>query len=134
MNKVIASGYIANEPKYTVRHEFRETMLRALLIEDEGGTIIPLVFFNWSAERARKKFEKGSHVMVEGRIAGGFYKDETGAMRYQNYLVVNDFSCTLDDAEEQQLEDAINFGAADTKFPLDVTDFEDMIQVLSLKR
>lgn len=133
MNKYIVSGVIVNDPKYTVRHEFRETMLRAILMEDEYEVLIPLVFYNWSAERARRMIEKGMRVIVEGKIAGGTYIDENSATKYQNYLVVKDFSCTLEDTEQEQVDKASDFFPANKKFPLDVTDFEDMIQYMSQK-
>lgn len=123
MNRSILSGHIANDPKYTVKHEYRETVLRAILVVDGMAAIVPLVFFDWCAERARRELKKNAHVVVEGSIEGRPYVDDFGARRYQHFLEVTEFSCTLSEDGEQE-----NQEHRDKRFPLDVTDFEDIIK------
>lgn len=131
MNRSILSGQIANNPKYTVKYEYRETMLRAILIVDgTEPTIVPLVFFDWCAERARKELKKNMHVIVEGSIEGRPYIDDFGARKYQHFFEVSDFSCTLSDKEGQGEKKQALQKHENKRFPLDVTDFEDIIKYM----
>lgn len=123
MNNVIISGYIVNEPKYTVGQEYKETMLRAILLEEDDAIVVPLVFQNWMADRASKSLQKDMRVYIEGKMEGSTFSDETGAMRYQNYLIVSNFSCSSPAGIKSKVAPMEN-----KKFPLDVTDFEDMLQ------
>lgn len=122
MNNVIISGCIANEPKYTVGQEYKETMLRAIMIEEDNAIVVPLVFRDWLADRASKSLQKDMRVQIEGKMEGSTYIDETGAMRYQNYLMVSDFICAFPTNIKGKAQTISN-----KKFPLDVTDLEDML-------
>lgn len=122
MNNVIISGCIANEPKYTVGQEYKETMLRAIMIEEDNAIVVPLVFCDWLADRASKSLQKDMRVQIEGKMEGSTYIDETGAMRYQNYLMVSDFVCSFPANIKGNAQTISN-----KKFPLDVTDLEDML-------
>lgn len=132
MNRSILSGYIANDPKYTVKHEHRETMLRAILIaDDDMATIVPLVFFDWCAERARRKLKKNAHVVVDGKFEGRPYVDDFGARSYQHFLEVDDFSCTLSEDGDCNTKKQETQKCRDERFPLDVTDLEDIIKCVN---
>lgn len=134
MNRSILSGHIANDPKYTVKHEHRETVLRAILVVDGMAAIVPLVFFDWCAERARRELKKNAHVVVEGSIEGRSYVDDFGARNYQHFLEVTDFSCTLSEDGGWNAKKQEDPECRDKRFPLDVTDFEDIIKcVLEMK-
>lgn len=136
MNQVILSGSVVNEPKYAMFASQQRTVLRALLLSEgsvpEEQALVPLVFFDAYAERARREVQKGSRIIAYGYIAGSPYEDESGAKNYQHFLVVTTFQAVNLDISQKSGEKAsecVIMGAGH-RLPLDVSDFEDIIQFL----
>lgn len=133
MNQCILRGVVANEPKYGLVDGNMESILRAImLVEDNSAAeqiAVPLVFYDWYAEQAKKLIKQGMRILVHGQIDGRMYEDEVGAKHYQHFLVVTEFSVaeiTVKGDKTATLRPEI-----DKRFPLDVSDFEDMISIVN---
>lgn len=52
-----------------------------------------VVAWGTSAERAEKQLQKGSHVLIEGKLVHRSYEDKQGATKYISEVQVQNFEC-----------------------------------------
>lgn len=97
MNKVILSGKLVTEPKFSMICGNGLAVLSAIFAQerDEARTkklIIPIVFFGKYAVEAEKHLRCGMQFLIaDGSMEGNEYFDENNGRRYQNYVVVHKF-------------------------------------------
>lgn len=95
MNKVIAMGRLTRDPKISWNEENLCIARYALAVDrkyrkdgEQGADFISCVTFGKGAEFADKYFEKGTKILIEGRVQTGNYVRDDGIKVYTTEVVV----------------------------------------------
>jgi single-strand DNA-binding protein len=88
MNKVILVGNISTDIELKqVNNSFIAKFSIAINRQKDGVDFIPIVVWNKQAENIKKYCNKGSKILVEGRIQTRSYDDNNGSKRYVTEVV-----------------------------------------------
>lgn len=110
MNKVIFMGRLVADPEFSQTQggksvcKFRIAVDRAYSKDgqEKQSDFFQLVSFGKTAELVSKYFVKGKPILVEGRIQNNNYTDNAGVQHYQDQLIADNVSFTLNDPTRQQ--------------------------------
>lgn len=110
MNKVILMGRLVADPEFNQTQggksvcKFRIAVDRAFQkdSQEKQSDFFQLVSFGKAAEFVNKFFNKGKPIIVEGRIQNNNYTDKDGVQHYQDQIIADNVSFTLNDPTRQQ--------------------------------
>lgn len=110
MNKVIFMGRLVADPEFSQTQsgksvcKFRIAVDRAFQkdSQEKQSDFFHLVSFGKTAELVSKYFVKGKPIIVEGRIQNNNYTDKDGAQHYQDQIIADNVSFTLNDPTRTQ--------------------------------
>src|SRR5690625_3512790 len=98
VNIVQIAGFLGTKPEF---HQFNsgKSMARVSLAFNESykkdgeqvekTSWFTLVFWNELAEKAKELLDKGSHIIVHGKLSNHHYEDKDGNSRVTNQFRVN---------------------------------------------
>lgn len=110
MNKVILMGRLVADPEFNQTQggksvcKFRIAVDRAFQKDNQEkqSDFFQIVSFGKTAEFVSKFFIKGNPILVEGRIQNNNYTDKDGVQHYQDQIIADTVSFTLNDPTRQQ--------------------------------
>lgn len=110
MNKVIFMGRLVADPEFSQTQggksvcKFRIAVDRAYSKDgqEKQSDFFQLVSFGKTAEFVNRFFTKGKPILVEGRIQNNNYTDNDGVQHYQDQIIADNVSFTLNDPTRQQ--------------------------------
>lgn len=110
MNKVIFMGRLVAAPEFSQTQggksvcKFRIAVDRAYSKDgqEKQSDFFQLVSFGKTAEFVNRFFTKGKPILVEGRIQNNNYTDNDGVQHYQDQIIADNVSFTLNDPTRQQ--------------------------------
>lgn len=110
MNKVILMGRLVADPEFSQTQggksvcKFRIAVDRAYSKDgqEKQSDFFQLVSFGKTAEFVNRFFTKGKPILVEGRIQNNNYTDNDGVQHYQDQIIADNVSFTLNDPTRQQ--------------------------------
>jgi single-strand DNA-binding protein len=110
MNKVIFMGRLVANPEFSQTQsgksvcKFRIAVDRAFQTDsqEKQSDFFQLVSFGKTAEFVSKFFIKGKPILVEGRIQNNNYTDKDGVQHYQDQIIADNVSFTLNDPTRTQ--------------------------------
>lgn len=99
MNKVILMGRLARDPELRTTQSGRQMARMTIAVDrrisranaqpgQQTADFIGLVAWERTAEFAEKYLNKGSQILVEGRIQTGSYEAQDGTKRYTTDVIV----------------------------------------------
>lgn len=95
MNLCILKGNLTKQPelKYTTSNTAvaKFTVAVARMKKDDGADFINCVAFGKTAEIIANNMDKGSPILIEGRIQTGSYDNKEGNKVYTTDVIVNRF-------------------------------------------
>lgn len=110
MNKVIFMGRLVADPEFSQTQggksvcKFRIAVDRAYSKDgqEKQSDFFQLVSFGKTAELVSKYFVKGKPILIEGRIQNNNYTDKDGVQHYQDQIIADNVSFTLNDPTRTQ--------------------------------
>lgn len=94
MNKVILCGRLTKKPEVRVSQSNTTIARYTIAVDrrgkDQGTDFIQCVVFDKGADFADKYLDKGTKVIVTGRIQTGSYTDKDGKKVYTTDIIVED--------------------------------------------
>lgn len=110
MNKVIFMGRLVADPEFSHTQggksvcKFRIAVDRAYSKDgqEKQSDFFQLVSFGKTAEFVNRFFTKGKPILVEGRIQNNNYTDNDGVQHYQDQIIADNVSFTLNDPTRTQ--------------------------------
>ena len=94
MNKVILCGRLTNDPeiRYTQDQMMIANYTLAVdrFVKDKGADFIRCVAFDKRAQFAEKYLNKGTKIIVSGRIQTGKYDDRNGVTHYTTDIIIDE--------------------------------------------
>lgn len=110
MNKVILMGRLVADPEFSQTQggksvcKFRISVDRAYSKDgqEKQSDFFQLVSFGKTAELVSKYFVKGKPILIEGRIQNNNYTDKDGVQHYQDQIIADNVSFTLNDPTRTQ--------------------------------
>lgn len=95
MNKVILSGRLTKHPeiRYTTTGKAVASFTLAVNRKgkDQPADFIPCIVWDKLAEVCDKYLDKGSKILIEGRIQVRSYQAQDGSKRYATEVIVNEW-------------------------------------------
>ncbi len=99
MNKVILMGRLARDPEFRTTQTGKQIARMTIAVDrrisranvqpgQQTADFIGLVAWDRTAEFADKYLNKGSQILVEGRIQTGSYEAQDGTKRYTTDVIV----------------------------------------------
>ena len=99
MNKVILMGRLARDPELRTTQSGRQMARMTIAVDrrisranaqpgQQTADFISLVAWERTAEFAEKYLNKGSQILIEGRIQTGSYEAQDGTKRYTTDVIV----------------------------------------------
>jgi len=126
MNKVILCGRMTNKPalRYTVSNipyaRFTLAVNKPRVKDKEPeADFINCITWHKTAEIIAEYFDKGSQIVVNGRIQNNSYEDKDGNKRYTADIVVDEFDFVGTKKENKKQEEK------ETSDPFETVSIED---------
>lgn len=141
MNKLVLTGNLTKKPElhYTQSNIAYSKMTIAVArpYTSKSANPPPTDFFNltaWNktAEFCEKYFDKGSRILVEGRIANSTYTDQNGVKHYPTTVIVENIEFAGGKpANKSENEEKQNYSPPDDEDLSDIP-FQGLIDLLKL--
>lgn len=110
MNKVILMGRLVADPEFSMTQSNMAICHIRIAVdrsytkagEERQSDFFRITCFGKTAEHVNRYFAKGKPILVEGRIQNNNYTDNNGVQHYQDQIIADNVSFTLNDPSRQQ--------------------------------
>ncbi|MHA3838787.1 single-stranded DNA-binding protein [Mycoplasma sp. VS1572C] len=96
LNEIKLMGRIANDPKLETTQNGNTYTKITVAVEDKGkktSSFIPVILWNKSAEYLVNNLDKGTWIMLQGRLKASEYKNSNGFMQKSLEVIAERMEC-----------------------------------------